>query len=252
MVSKVHHFKGKISKYVIIHDDLEVVNKIAAFIKSVVRVENKRYPMFVGSYKNREITLINTHMGPSNTAVVVDQIIDLGAKYIIKIGTFGAIKEGIKIGDIFLPTGAIRTEGITDAYAPIEFPAVPDPMLLNSIKEVAGKMKIGFSEGVIWSTSVYQPITKDTSINPKFRYDTWRSFDVIGVEWECSSLFICSAVKKTKSAAVLICNRDWETNDGFRKGKNVDWKKYKKTTIYYKQTEKAIKIVLETIARIKE
>lgn len=252
MVSKVHHFKGKISKYVIIHDDLEVINKIAAFMKSMVRVENKRYPMFVGYYKNKQITLINTHMGPSNTSIVVDQVIDLGAKHIIKLGTFGAIKEGVKIGDIFLPIGAIRNEGNTEAYAPIEFPAVPNPMLLNSIKEAAGKMKVGFFEGVVWSTGVYQPITKDISTNPRFKYDTWRSFDVFGVDMECSSLFICSAAKKTKSAAVMVCNRDWETIDGFRKGKNVDWKKYKKTTIYYKQTEKAIKIVLETIARIKE
>lgn len=247
-----HHIHDKPSKFAIIHDDMEFIDFIKDnFLSKVKTLKNKRYPMHKGFYKNAEITLVCTNMGAGNTAAVTDEIIDAGIKYIIKIGTFGALDGKLKIGEIMLPNGAVRTDGTTDAYALMEFPAVPDMELLDEIKEQADRLKIRYSYGIIWSANVYQPITKEFSPDSRFKFDTWRSVKVKGVEWECSSLFIPSLVKGAKAAAILICNRDWKTIDDFRKGKKVVWNRHKFEKQMEDAKKSAAKLALETFAAIK-
>lgn len=99
---ETHHFRNEMSKYVILHHNKKIIDRISENLENVSKVENKSYYMLSGIYNNKTVTLISTGMGAGNTAIVVDQTIEQGAEYIFKLGTFGALQEDIEIGDIYI------------------------------------------------------------------------------------------------------------------------------------------------------
>ncbi|RLJ00133.1 MAG: hypothetical protein DRP03_01665 [Candidatus Aenigmatarchaeota archaeon] len=224
-----HQIEGEISEFVILHDSLDFLGKIKSMMENVVELSSRRYKIYKGSYKGKEITLVHTHMGAGNTALVVDQLIDNNACYLLKIGTFGALQGDWRLGDILVPIGAVRCDGVSDAYVLREFPAVPHIEFVKIISKVLDNAKARYRYGIVWSTNAYMPIVKDSSPDIRFRYETWRNAGVVGVEMECSSLFIASCLRNVKAAAILVCNREWSVIDAFRKGKNVDWNGYKRS-----------------------
>lgn len=207
--------------------------------------------MYIGNYKNKKITLFATNMTAGNTAIIVDQAIQQGAKYFFKLGTFGALQDKIKIGDIYLITGAVRSEGLTDAYASIYYPAISDFELTKLCSETAQKQKIKLGYGIVHSVNIYSPYYSETYNQDKYSLEIYRKLNVIGVEMETSSVFVCCGVKNVKSAAILLCNRDWKTQRDFIKGKRVDWKKHKTDVIMKRQYDKAIDLILEGVSKIK-
>lgn len=246
-LNKTHHFRDEMDKIVIIHHNSQVINQIKFRLKNIKIIENKNYEMYSGEYENKRITLITTFMGACNTGIIVDQVISQGAEYIFKLGTFGALQDKIKIGDIYIPIGAVRSEGLTDAYAPMYYPACPNAELFIKIFEKSKDLDIKINSGIIHSVNIYSPYYKETYNKLKYSPDEYRKINTFGVEMECSTTFVCSNVKKAKSIAVLICNRTWEIQDGFRKGKTVDWDKHKAEIIMKESTKKAIDLILETI-----
>ncbi len=248
---KTPHFREEMSKYVILHHNVKIIQRIAKSLTQVSEVENKNYTVLKGNYKGKEITLIATGMGAGNTAIVVDQTISQGAQYLFKLGTFGALQEHIKIGDIYLPQGAIRSEGLTDAYAPMYFPAVPDMELYLKFLQKAKELEIETkNEGIIHSVNIYTPYYNGTFNELKYSPEKYKSLGAIGVEMETSSAFICSSVKKAKCIAVLICNREWETQKAYKEGKQANWDKHQEEQKKDQATQDAIKVILETITEL--
>jgi uridine phosphorylase len=243
------HFSGKVEENVIIHDDAGKIVWLTGFLKNVRKLENKRYLSYSGEWKGKPLTLIATGLGSPNTALVVDEIIDLGAKRIIKLGTFGAMKSGVKIGDIYMPTDAIRTDGVTEAYAPAKYPAKPSTRLVKLAEAAAKDMKVVLNKGTVWTVSAYQPVILDKSPDKRFRLDTWKG-KAFGIEMETAALFVCSSMKKAESIALIACNREWETIDGYRKGRTVDWNTYKGSESYAKSLLKLAELALALVERM--
>jgi uridine phosphorylase len=243
------HFPGKIEENVILHDDSGKIVWLTGFLKNVRMLENKRYLSYSGEWKKKPVTLIATKMGAPNTALVVDEIADLGAKNIIKLGTFGAIRKDVSVGDIYIPTDAIRTDGVTEAYAKASYPAKPSPKLAKLAKTVAKGQGIEARNGTIWTASAYQPIMLNSSPDKRFRISTWKG-KAFGVEMETSALFVCASLKKAHALSLLICNRDWETIDGFRKGEAVDWNAYRESDVYAKNLLKLAELAFGVIEKL--
>lgn len=247
--NKTHHFRDKMCSNVIIHHNKKIIQRISEFLTELEEVENKNYYMLKGKYKTKEVMLIATGMGAGNTGIVVDQVISQGAETIFKFGTFGALQEKIRIGDIYLPQGAIRSEGLTDAYAPIYFPATPDMGLYLDVIKEAKRLKIKIkNEGIIHSVNIYSPYYSDTFNQLKYSSEKYQSLGAIGVEMETSTAFICSAVKQTKCVAILICNREWSIQKEYKEGKKVHWDKHQQEKKKDEATRNGIKLMLEAIS----
>jgi len=247
-----HHFRGDMCDNVIIHHNKKIIQRISESLKNIEKVDNRNYFMLRGEYKSKEIMLIATGMGAGNTGIVVDQVISQGAKHIFKFGTFGALQENIKIGDLYLPQGAIRSEGLTDAYAPMYFPATPNMELYLKTVEKAKELKIETkNEGVVHSVNIYAPYYTETFNEQKYSPEKYQSLGAIGVEMETSTAFICSAVKKAKCVAIMVCNREWSTQKAYKEGGEAEWDKHQQEKKKDEATSNGIKLMLETISEIK-
>ena len=248
-MKKAHKFSHQICKNVLLLEHESVALKAIEFLTSVKDVSDKWFPIHTGKYKGKEVTVIATGMGSANTAIAVDEAIASGAEKFMRFGSFGALISKIQVGDAFVPYGAIRTDGVGAAYAPMEFPAVPDISLAKKLEEECRKKGLTTHEGVVWSSDVYKPVTEGTSRDHRFSYYTWKELGAIGIEMECAPLFITAKHRGACAAALLICNRTWKTQEEYLKGKDVEWREHRKNPIYPKKTSDGLQAALEALVK---
>ena len=105
----MHHLKvkkGDIGKYVILPGDPGRVEKIARYLDNPLEGEL--------------VTVMSTGMGGPSTAIAVEELKKCGAEVLIRVGTCGGIDPSVVPGTLIISTGAIRKEGTTREYVPIE------------------------------------------------------------------------------------------------------------------------------------
>ena len=116
-------------QYILLTNFQKYVDEFASLNNVKVNGQDKNMPS--STYNN--ITIINFGMGSPNAATVMDLLTALMPKAVLFLGKCGALKNRIKIGDYILPIGAIRGEGTSNDYFPIEVPAMPSFSLQTAI-----------------------------------------------------------------------------------------------------------------------
>ncbi len=90
-----------------------------------------------------DVAAVPTGMGCPSVDIVVTELIQLGARRLLRIGTAGTLQPDIGTGDLVVATGAVRDEATSDAYLPREVPAVADPVLVDAICRAAARTGVG-------------------------------------------------------------------------------------------------------------
>ena len=99
------------------------------------------------------ITIINFGMGSPNAATIMDLLTALMPKAVLFLGKCGGLKNRIQIGDYILPIGAIRGEGTSNDYFPIEVPSMPSFSLQRAISSALKYHKTDYWTGTIFTTN---------------------------------------------------------------------------------------------------
>lgn len=142
---------------------------------------------YTGTYKGVPVSVQTSGMGTPSMSIVVEELLRLGAKRLIRIGTCGGIGRGLRTGDIVVATAAAPVDGSTrtylhgDPYAP-----AADFDLTRALVDAArGK---GLKPGIGPVASV------DVFYNPDEDYVTkWRSRGILAFEMEAAALFYLAA-----------------------------------------------------------
>lgn len=208
--------KKDISKIVLLPGDPGRVAYIAQkYLKNAKLIaQNREFTTYVGSYKGIKITITSTGIGSPSTAIAVEELISIGAKILIRVGTCGgALKKEIKPGSIIIPTATIREEGTTKEYLPPEFPAVADIDVLNALKKSAQDQKFKYFLGINRTHDAFYGastnIQKWGSIYKNERMKDWE-YPLISSEMECAPLFLIGTLRGVKTGAVLAVNANPE------------------------------------------
>ena len=118
---------GEVSSVVLMPGDPFRVPLVAEYLDDPVDVAHKReHRTMIGSYQGRSITVTSTGMGCPSTAIAVEELARCGVTSFIRVGSTGALQEGMEPGDLVISQGSFRNDGTTDAYVPKGYPAVPD------------------------------------------------------------------------------------------------------------------------------
>lgn len=185
----------------------------------------REFVTYTGFYKGIRITTTSTGIGSPSTAIAVEELINIGAKVLIRVGTCGgALKKEIKAGSIIIPTASIREEGTTKEYLLAEFPAVADFEVVNALLDSAKKLNYRYYVGINRTHDAFygqsQNIKKWGSIylNPRMR--NWK-YPLISSEMECAPLFLIGTLRGLKTGAVLAVNANPEPLKEIMEGKFV-------------------------------
>ena len=252
---KQAHLKIKsqdITPYVLLPGDPGRVEKIGEFLKNFRIIStNREYKIGIGTYKGKKITICSTGIGCPSTAIAVEELINAGAKYLIRVGTCGGSwRPDIKAGSLIIPTASIRDEGTTLEYIPKEFPAIADFDILSSLIKATKKEKIPFFKGINRTHDAFfgsqQSIKKWGLYLSEDRWEKNKT-PILSSDMETSAIFIIATLRGAQAGAILLANANPESLRDRILNKNQKTI----TEIDPKNTqlglEKSIKIALESI-----
>jgi uridine phosphorylase len=171
--------------------------------------QNREFTTFSGQLEGQTILVTSTGIGGPSAAIAMEELTTLGIKHFIRIGTCGGINTDVIGGDIVIPTGAIRMEGTSKEYLPVEFPAVPSFELLSAICQAAKKLQFNHHIGVIHSKDSFygqhEPKRMPVAAELEYKWNAWKMAGALASEMECAALFTVAACLKVQVAAVLMC-----------------------------------------------
>ena len=208
------------AKFVILPGDPARVEKTAKYIDKNAKFlsQNREYTSFLAKTNNKgdSILVCSTGIGGPSMSIALEELASLGIENFYRIGTSGAIQEDIKIPSLIISSGAVRLDGASSHYAPIEYPAVADLKLTNSLVEAAEKLKLDYRYGITASSDSFYPgqeryDTHSGYVIKKFQntLKEWQKLNVLNFEMEAATLFTIISSFGLKAACVTsaIVNR---------------------------------------------
>ena len=214
---------GEISPSVLVVGDPFRVEIIAKLCESHREVAwNREYRTFNCVYLGKAVTICSHGIGGPGAAICFEELIKLGAKIIIRLGTCGSLKpDTITQGDLLISIAATREDGHTQWYCPNNFPAVADPELALTLKNEALKLPGGnVFMGITHTSGVFYP-GPATGDNLKVNADA----GCLGVEMENSCLFTVATVRGARAASCAVVDGSpfrWHENDYDPQGTKVN------------------------------
>ena len=199
---------GEIGEYCILPGDPGRCERIAAYLEAPFRLcQNREYNIFCGMLDGKKVTVCSTGLGGPSTAIAVEELAACGAHTFIRIGTCGGIAEKVCAGDAVIATGAIRQDGTSREYAPIEFPAVPDAEVLFALRDAARAIGVPYHMGVVQSKDSFygqhSPQSMPTSGELLAKWEAWKRLGTLASEMEASTLFTVGAARGLACGAVF-------------------------------------------------
>jgi DeoD family purine-nucleoside phosphorylase len=225
-----------ISPYVILVGNPQRAEKMSHLLENPKLVNEYRLLyVYTGYYKGERITIATTGMGAPSTAIVLEELINLGGKVFIRVGSAGGIDPNLNVGDVVVATGSIRDDGTTPNYLRTTFPAVADFDITKTIIEVGKEIKPNLAYGVVISEDAFYIPYSDEEM------EKFVKAKVKAIEMESGCVFIVSAARGVKAGALFAL-------DGNVYLKSV--KPFGAEELFKKAEEDAIKIGLEAIYKL--
>lgn len=193
------------------------VEKIAAYLeKPQVIGQSREFKSAIGTHQGRTIAVISTGIGGPSTSICVEELAQMGVRTFIRIGTTGAIQEKIQLGDAIVTQAAVRMDGASHHFAPLEYPATADFFVTRALVDAASHLKARVHVGITASSDTFYPGQE--------RYDTysgrvrqslrgsmkeWQALQVLNYEMESATLFTMGASMglRTGMVAAVIAHR---------------------------------------------
>ncbi len=206
-----------IGKYVIMPGDPKRCEKIAQYFDNPVLVgDNREFVTYTGTLNGVKVSVTSTGIGGPSASIAMEELVANGAHTFVRVGTCGGMQTEVKGGDIVIATGAIRMEGTTREYAPIEFPAVPTLNVVNSLVKAADRLGVDHHEGVVQCKDAFygqhRPETLPNGQELLRKWDAWLQLGTVASEMESAALFIVAAYLKVRvgSCFLVVANQERE------------------------------------------
>mgnify|MGYP000899399759 CR=1 FL=1 len=201
--------KGEVGRYVILPGDPKRCKKIAQYFDDPVLVaDNREYVTYTGTLDGVKVSVTSTGIGGPSASIAMEELYRCGADTFVRIGTCGGMQPEVKSGDIVVATGAIRMEGTSREYAPIEYPAVPDFGVTNALVDAARDVGVTYHTGVVeCKDSFYgqhQPEKHPVSYELLNKWEAWLRMGCIASEMESAALFIAGAYRRVRVGSLFL------------------------------------------------
>ena len=162
-------------------------------------------------YKNLngvKVSVTSTGIGGPSAAIALEELVKVGAKYFIRVGTCGGMDLDVKSGDLVIATGAIRMEGTSKEYAPIEFPAVANYDIVTALINGAKNLNLPYHVGVVeCKDSFYgqhSPEKMPVSYELMNKWEAWLKLGCLASEMESAALFTVASYLRVKVGSIFL------------------------------------------------
>jgi uridine phosphorylase len=190
----------------------------------------REYRTWIAWAGGTPVLVTSTGIGGPSTSIAVDELAQLGVRTFIRVGTTGGIQPDLEVGTVVVTTGAVRLEGASTNYAPIEYPAVADYRIVAALVEAAQRAGVPWRAGVSCTTDTFYPGQERFDsfsgyVPRRFQGATeeWRRLRVLNYEMEAATLLTMCAAMGLRAGCVagVVVNRarsEAVSRDGLERG----------------------------------
>ena len=207
-IARQHHIDllpGDVGETVLLPGDVSRAEVIAGHFDSAKKIAHKRqYVTYTGTYKGVKISVTSTGIGGPALAIAVEELIRVGAKNFIRVGTGGGLQSWLPVPATIVGTAAVRGDGTSREYFPLEYPAAADFHIVESILEAAQEMGAEVFPGYIRGHDAFyaESIFAD-KVDYLGRGREWIDAGVLIVSNESSTLFPLAMVRGCRAGTIL-------------------------------------------------
>ncbi|MBR1658964.1 MAG: uridine phosphorylase [Oscillospiraceae bacterium] len=233
--------RGDVGRWCILPGDPGRCEKIAKhFDNPRLVARNREFTTYTGTMEGEPISVVSTGIGGPSAAIAMEELTAIGADTFIRVGTCGGINLKVRASDVVIATGAVRMEGTSREYAPIEFPAVADFFVSRALVDAAEALGERWHAGVVeCKDSFYgqhSPERMPVSYELLNKWEAWKRLGVLASEMESAALYTVAAALNVRCGAVL----------------NVVWNQERKAAGYTDEpddhdTERGTRVAIEAI-----
>lgn len=223
--SKQYHTqvgKGDIGRYILMPGDPKRCIKIAQYLDDAKLIADSReYTTYTGTLDGVKVSVTSSGIGGPSTAIAMEELSLCGADTFVRVGTCGGMQPQVKSGDLVVATGAIRMEGTTREYAPIEFPAVASfdvvDALIKASKNLELDIKPHYTErraasavhiGIVQCKDSFfgqhEPEKMPVAYELTEKWEAWKKLGCLASEMESAALFIVAAKLHARAGTCLL------------------------------------------------
>lgn len=235
--------KGDVGRYVIMPGDPKRCEKIAKhFDNAKLVADSREYITYTGFLEGERVSVTSTGIGGPSASIAMEELVKCGADTFIRVGTCGGMDLEVKGGDIVVATGAIRMEGTSREYAPIEFPAVADLDVTNALVSSAKALGYIYHAGVVQCKDAFygqhEPQRMPVSYELLNKWESWKRLGCKASEMESAALFIVARHLRVRCGSACLVVGNQERQEAGLENSIVH------------DTESAIKVAVEAIRRL--
>lgn len=206
-----------IGQYVIMPGDPKRCEKIARhFDNPVLVADSREFVTYTGTLDGVKVSVTSTGIGGPSAAIAIEELSKCGAHTFIRVGTCGGMQTEVCGGDIVIASGAVRMEGTSREYAPIEYPAVPDVTAMNALIKAAEALKLPHHVGVVQCKDSFfgqhEPEVMPVSYELEKKWQAWLRMGCLASEMESAALFIAGSFLRVRVAScfLVVANQERE------------------------------------------
>ncbi len=187
-----------VGRYCILPGDPGRCAAIAArFDNPVHRQTNREYCTWTGTLLGQPVSVCSTGIGGPSAAIAMEELAQLGVTTFLRVGTCGGIRTDVQSGDVVVATGAVRMEGTSREYAPIEYPAVPDFQVTSALVQAAQALGKPCKTGVVQCKDSFYgqhaPERMPVAYELTQKWEAWKRLGVLASEMESAALFVVAS-----------------------------------------------------------
>jgi len=201
----------------IVPGDPARVKRIAELMEGATFLSSHReYTSYLGYLDGRAVVICSTGIGGPSVSIAVEELAQLGITTFLRVGTTGAIQPTVNVGDIIVTQAAVRLDGASLHFAPLEYPAVADFTCTTAMVSACQDAGLDPHVGITASSDTFYPgqeryDTVSGRVTRQFKgsLKQWQELGVLNYEMESSTLFTMCASQGWRAACVagVIVNR---------------------------------------------
>lgn len=200
---------GEVGRYVFLPGDPGRCEPIAAFFDEPRLVaKNREYETWSGYLDGEMVSVTSTGIGCPSAAIAMEELVRVGSDTFVRVGTSGSMQPHIKPGDLGVIHGAIRDEGTTSHYLPIEFPAVADVDVTRALaigaRSLGKTVHVGISQSKDSFYGQHEPGRMPVASRLQERWKAWMAGGAICSEMEAAGLFIVASTLGVRAGGIMM------------------------------------------------
>ena len=238
------------AEYAILPGDPGRVEKIASLLSNPrFYCQNREYTTWLGEIKtsggSSTVMVMSTGMGGPSTAIGVEELFQTGVKNFIRVGTCGGMALPVIGGDLVIATAAIRMEGTSKEYVPIEFPAAANLDITNALVKAAKSLGANWHAGIVQCKDSFygqhSPERMPLGYELMEKWNAWIKAGCLASEMESAALYVVSQILGARAGCIL--NVVWNQE----RGKNgLSNPQSHDTSLAVKTAVEAVRLLIET------